>query len=452
MTITEAKNLVKELGPEAARKFITKSSATITDDNGNVVEFSISDAAEAPADDAPVDTGELSKRIVADVVKQMKAENAALHPGTPEVAKKTVPARAASYRTKAFAAPGVSIEDANYNAYSFGMYVKYITDGSETAKKWLTDQGIITKANYTSANSAGGATVPEQFLPDLIRLVEDYGVFRRNSRTIPMAGDTLTIPRRTGGLTAYFTGEATSDSATAITKSSLAFTNVQLIAKKLAAYTLSSSELNEDAAISIGDLVVQEAALAFATKEDDCGFNGTGTSTYGGIQGILSFAGSASISTSVTGNTAFSTLDAVDFESAMGKLPLYARMGAKWYISSVGWAASMMRLAQAAGGNTTSNVEGGTGLSYLGYPVELTQIMNSTTTAQAGVAYAAFGNLSLGTLFGDRRSMTVSVSDQRFHDTDQIGTRITERFDIACHTFNSTAAAGPVIVLKFAAS
>jgi HK97 family phage major capsid protein len=47
-----------------------------------------------------------------------------------------------------------------------------------------------------------------------------------------------------------------------------------------------STEIAEDAVIAIADWLVGEIAYAFASKEDDCGFNGDGTSTYGGMRGI----------------------------------------------------------------------------------------------------------------------------------------------------------------------
>jgi hypothetical protein len=38
--------------------------------------------------------------------------------------------------------------------------------------------------------------------------------------------------------------------------------------------------------INMGDDLAGEIAYAFALKEDQCGFIGDGTSTYGGMQGV----------------------------------------------------------------------------------------------------------------------------------------------------------------------
>ena len=55
---------------------------------------------------------------------------------------------------------------------------------------------------------------------------------------------------------------------------------------KLAILARASSELFEDSAPDLGEFLTSEIGYAFATKEDDCGFNGDGTSTYGGMTGL----------------------------------------------------------------------------------------------------------------------------------------------------------------------
>jgi hypothetical protein len=47
-----------------------------------------------------------------------------------------------------------------------------------------------------------------------------------------------------------------------------------------------STELAEDAVISIADDLAQEMGYAFAVAEDAAGWTGDGTSTYGGISGV----------------------------------------------------------------------------------------------------------------------------------------------------------------------
>jgi HK97 family phage major capsid protein len=96
-----------------------------------------------------------------------------------------------------------------------------------------------------------------------------------------MSSDTLRVPRRSATLSASFVGEATAG-----TESTQTFESVLLVAKKAMVLTTVSNELNEDAFVNLADDVAGEIAYAFAKKEDECGFIGTGTSTYGGIEGV----------------------------------------------------------------------------------------------------------------------------------------------------------------------
>jgi HK97 family phage major capsid protein len=99
-----------------------------------------------------------------------------------------------------------------------------------------------------------------------------------------MGSDQLQIPRRKGGLTAFFFND---DDGTGITASDKNWDLVTLSAKKLGALARVSKDLVEDAIINVVDDLAQEMAYAFAVKEDNCLINGDGTSTYGGMQGFI---------------------------------------------------------------------------------------------------------------------------------------------------------------------
>lgn len=336
-------------------------------------------------------------------------------------------------------------------AYLSGQFFLATICKNEASSKWCREYGVDTRfygAMTGSDNTLGGYVIPEEMDRRIIVLREERGVFRREAMIWPMGSDTLNIPRRAGGTTAYFVGDNVE-----ITASDPTLNQVQLVAKKLGALIKLSSEVSEDAIISLADFVTSEIAYSFADKEDECGFNGDGTSTYGGIVGIKNALLAGSEYEALSGNTAFSTLDLVDFESMIGKLPQYAERNAKWYIHRAGWAASMMRLADAAGGNTTSNIMGGVGTSFLGYPVVFTQVMNSTLTAQTsteGLCY--FGDLRMAGAIGTRRGLSLMQSDQRYFELDQLAIKGTQRFDINVHERGTATVAGAMIGLKTPAS
>jgi HK97 family phage major capsid protein len=336
-------------------------------------------------------------------------------------------------------------ENGEENAYRAGQFFRAILWKNHDATEWCQQNGIdVRGAMSTTDDAAGGAVVPQEMEQAIIDLRESYGVFRQESRVVPMASGTMTIPRRTSGITAYFLSD--NDSVTASDK---AFNNVNLVAKKLGALTKYSSELAEDAIVSIGDNLTDEMAWAFAKKEDDCGFNGDGTSTYGGIVGVLNAVNAGSILDAASGNTSFAELDLTDFEKLAGMLPQYAAANAKWYISRVGYFQSMKRLMDAAGGNTNITLADGTMRQmFLGYPVVVSQVLNDTTTAQTDTNILAFGDLRLASTMGSRRDIRVRISDQRYMEYDQIGILGTQRFDINVHERGDASDPGAIVVMQ----
>ncbi len=281
-------------------------------------------------------------------------------------------------------------------------------------------------------------------------------MFRRESNVVPMRSDLHTRPRRTGGLTASFVGEGVAG-----TKSAKTWDAVNLSAKKIITLAIASTELIEDAVISVGDDLAGEIVYAFSQKEDDCGFNGDGSSTYGGIQGITSKlvtingvddGGGLVVA---TGNN-YSEFVLSDFNKTVARCPSYARRNAKWYCSPTFNDAVMQRLALAVGGATASDVLDGGRLRFLGYPVVLCENL-PTTEANSQVA-CLFGDLRKSSDFGDRRQTAITFATTGTVDgidlfsTDQVGIRGTQRFDINNHDLGSATVAGPIVGLITAAS
>lgn len=80
-----------------------------------------------------------------------------------------------------------------------------------------------------------------------------------------------------------------------------------------------------------------EFGEGFAEKEDDCLFNGDGTSTYRGIVGVRPKPGdgthAAGAVDATSGDNTLPGIVADDLDTLMSKLPKYALKNAKWYVS-----------------------------------------------------------------------------------------------------------------------
>jgi HK97 family phage major capsid protein len=330
-------------------------------------------------------------------------------------------------------------------AYKMGRWVLGSL-GHVKSAEWCKANGIgivRIKGNVEGINSSGGFAVPDEFETEIITLREQYGVFRRNARVVPMGSDVKRLPKRVGTYTAYFVGEAQ-----AITESQQTMDQVQLVAKKLGIVGTISSELNEDNVVNLGDDLAGEMAYAFALKEDDCGFNGDGTSTFGGIVGLLNSLTDATYQVSDGGASAYSGVTLAEISAGLAKLPAWAaqRNNIKIFCPKAAYHGAFERIAASAGGATAAEVAGGlTSPRFLGYPVEFTQVIPATQSA--GATFAYIGDLAQGCIFGDRRQQAVAFSDSALNafEQDEIAFRATERFDIVCANVGSATASGALV-------
>lgn len=345
---------------------------------------------------------------------------------------------------RAFPGSGPEVE-ARYER--MGKWLLATQYGRKDARDWCDRKGVtIRKASGEGIGSAGGFLVPVELENAILDLRDTFGAFRRRACVWPMGRDTSLFPRRAAaGATATFFAENTAASGATIVTD-----GVQLTAKKLGALVTLSSELDEDSAYDLVDYVANEVAWAFAVKEDDCAFNGDGTSTYGGIRGITTIANDGAHTlakvTAGSGHNTFATLTAADLAALAGAVRGSALPRAAWYVSNVGFAQALIN--EATGGYLETIVVDGVETRYFnGYPVIVTQKLPQTTSSLTGKAMMVFGDMYSGAVLGNRRGLTIARSDQRYLDTDQIAILATERLDIVPHDMGDTANFGSLAVL-----
>ena len=291
---------------------------------------------------------------------------------------------------------------------------------------------------------------------------EEFGTFRQFANVVPMKGDKLTRPRRTGGLQAYPIGAK--GTSRRLTESKKGWDAVNLEAKKVGVLAKYEDELSEDAAISIADDLTGEASYAFAVYEDECGFLGDGTADYHGITGIIpkleSLSGTIAniagiVVASGTGSDKWAEIAKADILKLMGRLPKYAyKRGATWHCSNAFWSEVMLRIITDAGGVTANEMQEGKRPLFQGYPVEISQVLPQTpAVAQIPLL---FGNIRSAVMLGDRRGVTMKQTDSNDTDfeEDLQSLKATERMDINVHDVGNASATaserkpGPLVALR----
>jgi len=394
-----------------------------------------------------------SARIDAEIADQQKerGEIVAREASNYRFSAIKVPAKAKMHsELKAFKG-----EDAERNAYIAGNVILAKVFGNSAAIHFCRNHGLldVSAAMSTSDNSKGGFMVPEEMQTAMIRLREERGVFPQFANRVPMGADIIRVPRLLTDVVAYWVGEANSSNTGEITASDPVIGEAELMARKLAALTRISSELDEDAVIDIGDMLTMSMAYSMADKIDDAAFNGDGTSTYGGILGLKNALASGAIQDALAGNVGASTLDFADFEAALGLYPQYAAASPRWFMHSAVYYASAYRLMNAAGGNSNVTLSNGVMQPmFLGYPVSFVQVMPSTSGTLISTILAYFGDLRLSSSYGTRRSVRTEIATERYFEFDQIGVKTTERIAINNHERGETIRNRPIIALKSAAS
>ena len=328
--------------------------------------------------------------------------------------------------------------EAQKKAYAFGQYLMATLGGNQKSAEWCGKNGIaVTKAQAENINEAGGFLVPPELDGDLIQLRELFGVVRQLFKRSIMKSDTKMVPRRAGGLQAAFLADGDG-----IAASQKGWDMVTLTAAKLATLVLYSNELSEDAIIDIADDLAQEISWTFSEKEDATGFNGDGSSQYGGFLGVIPAlikmwgvgGGAGLVQSSGAGYAnSWGGITLTDINNVKGRLPRYAATrNPVWVTTTEFYSAVMERLLVAAGGNQVNSIQmGGDEQTFLGKRIVFAQVLPiAPARQQVPLLYGAF---DLAATFGDRRQTTIAMSDQYAFANDQLAIRGTERFSINVH-------------------
>lgn len=328
-------------------------------------------------------------------------------------------------------------------AKAFGLYIMAHCSGDpherDIAMKALDKgqnerwTGAAFKALSGNNFTAGGAIVPDAFIPDIIRNVEMHGHFQVNAGRIPMPAPTVTIPKDTGELTIYYP-----EDNVAITDSDPSLGDVTLNARLYATLTKWPNSLTEDSAIDLAAWLAEKIAWIHAKHRDLNGFLGDGTSTYARVTGafnapnivthILGNAVGASVTS--TGKTTFGSLAYNDLVAAQALLPTKARPDAKWYCHR--FVAGIMRSLVDTNGRPifeTDYVNGKRCTRILGDPLVEVDVLPSTTGTATD--FILYGSLRLGMGFGERRSLAIANSREAGFSADQTWIRSTARVAIS---------------------
>lgn len=272
------------------------------------------------------------------------------------------------------------------------------------------DQAMFkTRGLSGGVDADGGFLVPDEFRMEILRLIEQYGVARRECTVVGMKHDTLHLPTLSSSVSVYWPNEGA-----AITSSKPQFGRVTLTAKKMAGLAPVTSELLDDADVDVVALLTKLFAEAIAKEEDAQVLRGTGAP----ITGVLN-AASTNVVTMAATRTNFNQITADDLLSMIDAVSAAAEVGAKFYFHK-NILTHIRRLKDSQGNYIWSAPAQGAPGTIWGYEYVTTDVMPAQASTAISTKFVIFGNLK-HTIFGDRKAVSVKVAEEAtVKDTDGV--------------------------------
>jgi len=335
-----------------------------------------------------------------------------------------------STATRSNRAPGATLDGKFERLGDFLQSVYKANNGRGVNEGLLTvgDSGIVKAALAEGAGDTGGFLVPEEFRSELLSLALETSIMRPLAFTIPMSSSTMRMPTIKdtshassvfGGVVAYWESEAAT-----LSESEPTFSQMQLVAKKLTGYTVSSNELLSDSAIGLEAVLLQLFPQAITFFEDESFMNGTGV---GQPLGILNAA--CKVTVAKESGQAAATILYENLNKMYSRMLPTSRARAVW-IANIDTMPQLaaMSLAVGTGGSAvwigSGGAQGAFPMTLWGRPIVFTE--HCQTLGTEGDIYFVDPSYYV---IGDRQELSVASSPHVKFTTDETVWRFVERLD-----------------------
>lgn len=292
------------------------------------------------------------------------------------------------------------------------------------------DRAAIQKAYgdnpYTETTSAGGYLVPEEFRPELIRLIYQRSLALQYARIMPMTTDNMKVPTVSSGYTASWGAVNTQ-----IEDSKVTFGQVDLQAQKIVGTSLVPNELLSDSALPVASIIANEFAESFAKLIDEEFFDGDSSDTANHkFDGWLHASSVSEVKPSSGDDTptAAELITEDNLLSMVAKLDDRELVGARWFMHPTAW--SVIRGLEDGASSKIVRLNEAYMYDLLGFPAHRSSQMPSVSSLSNDTSYIAFGNPQ-HIVIGDRMQFTIASSEHERFSYDQTAFRATQRLAIA---------------------
>lgn len=255
-----------------------------------------------------------------------------------------------------------------------------------SAKMWQD----ISKSDFqnVTTNADGGALVPDpEFIAEVERLTDEYGVASRLADVRRTDRDSVTLLKGTNEISFTKTGEMTAQNAQKLT-----YDKTTAVLDKYIATLIMSSEIVEDSAIDIFADATTEIGRARAKLFDQLVFT---DATYG----LLSQPDAGEAWKTKTVGAAIANLDFDDLLPVQYEVVSAARRNGRFFMHPTVWNQLRSARIDNGGGAGTGVYLAGDPLGTVtptidGIPVELVDVMPAVGDITGNEAFAVFGDLN----------------------------------------------------------
>lgn len=256
---------------------------------------------------------------------------------------------------------------------------------------------IVTKALSEGTDSAGGYTVPTEFLARIIEKRKAMVSIRNLATVISMGSNSMEIPTEANDVTDYWVGENT-----AITASDPSFGQAILLPTLHTVLVKASRQLLADNNVNMLDYLARVIANRLRRGEDGKFVAGTGTAQPKGFRQYSISAGTSQASTSLAYD---------DLVNLMLALPEGYRETANGFITSDAGLGAIMKIKDDQGRPiiVMDAQKQGTNIYLFGKPVVVNNNIPSNLGTGTDETEIWFGDLSYY-IIGDREDVSTEYS------------------------------------------
>lgn len=281
------------------------------------------------------------------------------------------------------------------------MKFLYYAKGLQT-RDFSQYREVMKDAMDTSSDDTSVLVPPAEFLTEVERLEEEFGVARRFAQLRrSTSGNGISYLQGDDDLEIFFTDEAGRKKST-----KLGYARKLLAWRKAAGILPITDELTEDSAVDLWNDATQRFARAYARVEDQLVF--TQASGSAPINpGILHVAGTNEVVMTGTGFNDVTYDDLVDMETGV---PTASHANARWYFHRT-LLGALKKLKDEDGVPLWQRaMADGTPATLLGKPYELVEVMPGISDSAPDTAFMVFGDLRYVTL-GERTGLNIKIFD-----------------------------------------